>query len=92
MQLFTLNLDMRSVEAIIWLKTENEPTREISKILGVAKSIIWYLLRKEWTDLLRTNKRSAQKTTKVEYNTNLYLFMKISFLISNHVEPTFLRR
>lgn len=92
MQLLTLNLDRSPVEAVIWLKTQNEPTREISKILGVAKSIIWYILRKEWTDLLRTNKRSAQKTTKVEYNTNLYLFMKISFLISNPVEPTFLRR
>lgn len=40
-------LSMSVKEAIIALKRENKSLREIAKTLGVAKSTIWYILKKK---------------------------------------------
>ena len=69
-------LNMRSKElslsvkqAIIRLKKQNKPIREIAKTLGVAKSTVWNILeKKERTGELSKTKRPGRprKTTVVD--------------------------
>ena len=69
-------LNMRSKElslsvkqAIIRLKNQNKPIREITKTLGVAKSTVWNILKKkERTGELSNTKRPGrpQRTTVVD--------------------------
>ena len=69
-------LNMKSIElspsvkhAIVGLKNRNKPIREMAKTLGVAKSTVWYILKKkERTGELSNTKRPGrpQKTTVVD--------------------------
>ena len=69
-------LNMRSKElsqsvkqAIVRLKNQNKPIREIAKTLGVAKSTVWNILKeKERTGELSNTKRPGRprKTTVVD--------------------------
>ena len=75
-------LNMRSKElslsvkqAIIRLKNQNEPIREIAKTLGVAKSTVWNILKKkERTGELSNTKRPGRprKTTVVDDRRNYF--------------------
>ncbi|XP_034045855.1 myb-like protein X [Thalassophryne amazonica] len=53
-----LSLPMK--QDIIRLKNENKPIREIAKTLGVAKSTIWYILKKERNGQLRNYQRTGR--------------------------------
>ena len=54
----------------IWLKNQNKPTREIAKTLGVAKSTVWYILkRKECTGELSNTKRPRRPRKPVWWMT-----------------------
>ena len=62
-------LSLSVKQAIIRLKNQNKPIREIEKTLGVAKSTVWNILKKkESTDELSNTKRLGrpQKTTVVD--------------------------
>ena len=81
-------LNMRSKElslsvkpAIIRLKNQNKPIREIAKTLGVAKSTVWNILKKkECTELSNTKRpRRPQKTTVVDDRRILSLVKKNPF-------------
>ena len=72
--LSTLNMKSKELslsvkQAIIRLKNLNKPIREIAKSLGVAKSTVWYILKKkERTGELSNTKRPGRprKTTVVD--------------------------
>ena len=72
--LSTLNMKSKELspsvkQAIIRLKNRNKPIREIAKTLGVAKSTVWYILKKkERTGELSNTKRPGRprKTTVVD--------------------------
>ena len=76
-------LNMRSKElslsveqAIIRLKIQNKPIREITKTFGVAKSTVWNIFKKkERTGELSNTKRPGRprKTTVVDDLTNPFL-------------------
>ena len=67
-------------QAIIRLKNQNKPIREIrAKTLGVAKSTVWYILKKrEHTGELSNTKRPGrpQKTSVVDDRRILSLIKK----------------
>ena len=82
--LLTLNMKSKELslpvmQAIIRLKNLNKQIREIAKTLGVAKSTIWYILKKkEHTGELRNTKRPGRpwKTTVVDDRITLSLVNK----------------
>ena len=64
-------LNMRSKElslsvkqAIIRLKNQNKPIREIAKTLGVAKSTVWNILKKKEHTGELSNTKKTQKITE----------------------------
>ena len=91
-------LNMRSKElslsvkqAIIRLKKQNKPIREIAKTLGVAKSTVWNILKKkEPTGELSNTKRPGrpQKTTVVDDQRILSLVKKTPFTTVGQIKNT----
>mgnify|MGYP002715355238 CR=1 FL=1 len=91
-------LNMRSKElslsvkqAIIRLKKQNKPIREIAKTLGVAKSTVWNILKKkERTGELSNTKRPGRprKTTVVDDRRILSLVKKTPFTTVGQIKNT----
>ncbi len=68
-------LSLSVKQAIIWLKKQNKPIREIAKTLGVAKNNCWNILKKkERTGELSNTKRPGRprKTTVVDDRKNSF--------------------
>uniref|UniRef100_A0A0E9XWE2 Transposase Tc1-like domain-containing protein n=1 Tax=Anguilla anguilla TaxID=7936 RepID=A0A0E9XWE2_ANGAN len=96
--LLLLTLNMKSKElslsvkqAIIRLKKNKEPIRDIAKTLGVAKSTIWYIFKKkERTGELRNTKRPGRprKTTVVDDRKILSLVKKNPFTTVGQIKNT----
>ena len=88
-------LNMRSKElslsvkqAIIRLKNQNKPIREIAKTLGVAKSTVWNILKKKG-ELSNTKRpRRPQKTTVVDDRIILSLVKKNPFTTVGQIKNT----
>ena len=86
-------LNMRSKElslsvkqAIIRLKKQNKPIREIAKTLGVAKSTVWNnFKKKEHTSELSNTKR-PQKTTVVDDQRIISLVKEVGVCVSKSRE------
>ena len=93
-----LPLKMRSKElslsvkqAIIRLKNQNKPIREIAKTLRVTKSTVWNILKKkECTGELNNTERPGrpQKTTVVEDRRILSLVKKNPFTTAGQIKNT----
>ena len=93
-----LSLDMKYKElslpvkqAIIRLKNQNKSNREIAKTLGVAKSIIWYILIKnERNGALRDTKRPRrpQITTVLDDRIIISLVKKNPFTPVGQIRNT----
>ena len=91
-------LNMRSKEqslsvkqAIIRLKNQNKPIREMAKTLGVAKSTVWNILKKkERTGELSNTRRPRRprKTTVVNDRRILSLVTKNPFTTVGQIENT----
>ncbi|XP_011604426.1 male-specific lethal 3 homolog isoform X2 [Takifugu rubripes] len=84
-------ISMPVKEAIIALKKENKSLREIAKTLGVAKSTIWYILKKkECTGELGNVKRPGRprKTPKVDDGKILSLVKKNGLTKSRQFRKT----
>lgn len=84
-------LSMPVKEAIIALKKENKSLREIARALGVAKSTIWYILKKkESTGKLCNVKRPGRprKSPKVADGKILSLAKKKSLTTSKQFRKT----
>lgn len=84
-------ISMPVKEAIIALKKENKSLREIAKTLGVAKSTIWYILKKkECTGELGNVKRPGRprKTPKVDDGKILSLVKKNNLSTSRQFRKT----
>ena len=83
-------VSMQVKEAIIRQKTpQNKPIRHIAETLQVAKSTIWYILKKkECTGELSNTKRPGrpQKTTKVDDRRIIFLVKKNPFTTSSQVK------
>lgn len=97
-KLLLSTLNMRSKElslsvkqAIIRLKKQNKPIREIAKTLGVAKSTVWNILKKkERTGELSNTKRPGRprKTTVVDDRRILSLVKKTPFTTVGQIKNT----
>ena len=75
-------LSLSVKQAIIRLKNRNKPNREIAKPLGLAKSTVWYILKKkERTGELSNTKRPGRprKTTVVDDRRIISLVKKNPF-------------
>ncbi len=59
---------MKVKEAIIKLKKQHKSIREIAKTLGVARSMVGYILKKESTGELNNIKRPGRPKHKCEKN------------------------
>lgn len=84
-------ISMPVKEAIIALKKENKSLREIAKTLGVAKSTIWYILKKkECTGELGNVKRPGRprKTPKEDDGKILSLVKKNGLTTSRQFRKT----
>ena len=98
LNLLLSTLNMRSKElslsvkqAIIRLKNQNKPIREIAKTLGVAKSTVWNILKKkERTSELSNTKRPGRprKTTVVYDRRILSLVKKNPFTTVGQIKNT----
>ena len=78
-------------QAIIRLKNQNKPIREIAKTLGVAKSTVWNILKKkECTSELSNTKRPGRprKTTVVDDRRILSLVKKNPFTTAGQIKNT----
>jgi hypothetical protein len=51
-------------QAMIRLKNQNKPIKEIAKTLGVAKLTIWYILKKKERTVALRNTKKHRKTTE----------------------------
>ena len=84
-------LSLSVKQAIIRLKNRNKPIREIAKILGVAKSTVWYILKtKERTGELSNTKRPGRprKTTVVDDRIIISLVKKNPFTTVGQIKNT----
>ena len=84
-------LSLSVMQAIIRLKNLNKPIREIAKTLGVAKSTLWYILKKkERTGELSNTKRPGRprKTTVVDDRRIISLVKKNPFTTVGQIKNT----
>ncbi|CAJ0935833.1 unnamed protein product [Ranitomeya imitator] len=84
-------LSMQVKQAILRLRKQKKPIREIAAILGVAKSTVWYILRKkESTGELINAKRpgNPQKTTVVDDRRIISMVKRNPFTTANQVNNT----
>ena len=84
-------LSLSLKKAIIRLKNQNKPIREIAKTLGVAKSTVWYILKKkERTGELSNTKRPGRprKTSVVDDRRILSLVKKNPFTTVGQIKNT----
>ncbi len=84
-------LSLSVKQAIIRLKKQNKPIREIAKTLGVAKTTVWNILKKkERTGELSNTKRPGRprKTTVVDDRRILSLVKKIPFTTVGQIKNT----
>ncbi len=84
-------LSLSVKQAIIRLKKQNKPIREIAKTLGVAKTTVWNILKKkERTGELSNTKRPGrpQKTTVVDDRRILSLVKKTPFTTVGQIKNT----
>ena len=83
-------LSLSVKQAIIRLKNQNKPIREIAKILGVAKSTVWNILKKKEHQELRNTKRPGRpwKTTVVADRRILSLVKKNPFTTVGQIKNT----
>ncbi|KAL0199178.1 hypothetical protein M9458_007718, partial [Cirrhinus mrigala] len=84
-------LSMQVKEAILKMRKQKKPIREIATILGVAKSTVWYILRKkESTGELSNAKRPARprKTTVVDDRRIISMVKRNPFTTANQVNNT----
>ena len=82
---------MQVKQAILKLRKQKKPIREIATILGVAKSTVWYILRKkESTGELINAKRPGcpQKTTVVDDRRIISMVKRNPFTTANQVNNT----
>ena len=82
-------VSMRVKEAIIRLRKQNKPIREIAKTLGVANTTVWNILKKkELTGKFSSSKRPGrpQKTTKVDDHRILLMVKRNPFTTSSQVK------
>ncbi len=78
-------------QAIIRLKKQNKPIREIAKTLGVAKTTVWNILKKkERTGELSNTKRPGRprKTTVVDDRRILSWWRKTPFTTAGQIKNT----
>ncbi|KAI2655894.1 Transposon Ty3-I Gag-Pol polyprotein [Labeo rohita] len=84
-------LSMQVKEAILKMRKQKKPIREIATILGVAKSTVWYILRKkESTGELSNAKRPGRlwKTTVVDDRRIISMVKRNPFTTANQVKNT----
>ncbi len=84
-------LSLSVKQAIIRLKKQNKPIREIAKTLGVAKTTVWNILKKkECTGELSNTKRPGrpQKTTVVDDRRILSLVKNTPFTTVGQIKNT----
>ncbi len=84
-------LSLSVKQAIIRLKKQNKPIREIAKTLGVAKTTVWNILKKkERTGELSNTKRPGRtrKTTVVDDRRILSLVKKTHFTTVGQIKNT----
>ncbi len=84
-------LSLSVKQAIIRLKKQNKPIREIAKTLGVAKTTVWNILKKkERTGELSNTKRPGRprKTTVVDDRRILSLVKKTPFTTVGQIKNT----
>ena len=84
-------LSLSVKQAIIRLKNQNKTIREIADTLGVAKSTVWYILKKkERTGELSNTKRPGrpQKTTVVDDRRIISLVKKNPFTTVGQIKNT----
>ncbi|CAJ0964638.1 unnamed protein product [Ranitomeya imitator] len=84
-------LSMQVKQAILKLRKQKKPIREIATILGVAKSTVWYILRKkESTGELINAKRPGhpRKTTVVDDRRIISMVKRNPFTTANQVNNT----
>ncbi len=84
-------LSLSVKQAIIRLKKQNKPIREIAKTLGVAKTTVWNILKKkERTGELSNTKRPGRprKTTVVDERRILSLVKKTPFTTVGQIKNT----
>ncbi len=84
-------LSLSVKQAIIRLKKQNKPIREIAKTLGVAKTTVWNILKKkERTGELSNTKRPGRprKTTVVDDRRILSLVKKTPFTTVSQIKNT----
>ncbi len=84
-------LSLSVKQAIIRLKKQNKPIREIAKTLGVAKTTVWNILKKkERTSELSNTKRPGRprKTTVVDDRRILSLVKKTPFTTVGQIKNT----
>lgn len=82
---------MQVKQAILKLQKQKKPIREIATILGVAKSTVWYILRKkESTGELINAKRPGRprKTTVVDDRRIISMVKRNPFTTANQVNNT----
>ncbi len=81
---------MQVKQTIVRLQKQNKSIRGIAGTLGVAKSTVWYILRKKCTDELSNIKRPGcpQRTTVVDGLRILSMVKKNTFTTSNQVKKT----
>ncbi|CAJ0948004.1 unnamed protein product [Ranitomeya imitator] len=82
---------MQVKQAILKLRKQKKPIREIATILGVAKSTVWYILRKkESTGELINAKRPGRprKTTVVDDRRIISMVKRNPFTTANQVNHT----
>uniref|UniRef100_A0A8C5PF25 Transposase n=1 Tax=Leptobrachium leishanense TaxID=445787 RepID=A0A8C5PF25_9ANUR len=87
----TKELSLSVKQAIIRLKKQNKPIREIVRTLGVAKTIVWNILKKkERTGELSNTKKPGRprKTTVVDDRRILSLVKKTPFSTVGQIEST----
>ncbi len=83
-------LSLSVKQASIRLKKQNKPIREIAKTLGMAKTTVWNILKKERTGELSNTKRPGRprKTTVVDDLRILSLVKKTPFTTVGQIKNT----
>ncbi len=80
-------LSLSVKQAIIRLKKQNKPIREIAKTLGVAKTTVWNILKKK--ELSNTKRPGRpRKTTVVDDRRILSLVKKTPFTTVGQIKNT----
>ncbi len=90
-QMRSKELSLSVKQAIIRLKKQNKPIREIAKTLGVAKTTVWNILKKkEHTGELSNTKRPGRprKTTVLDVRRILSLVKKTPFTTVGQIKNT----